>query len=95
MVANDKTVFDPGATMPESDKTVLESGAALSDGGTTMLEAALSDAAERADADARENVAIIQGDMILDTYRIESMQSRAAWAAYGGCIIRAGTWTWP
>ncbi len=72
MVANDKTVFDPGATMPESDKTVLESGAALSDGGTTMLEAALSDAAERADADARENVAIIQGDMILDTYRIES-----------------------
>lgn len=39
MAANDKTVFDPGATMPESCKTVSESVAALSDDGTAMPEA--------------------------------------------------------
>ena len=71
MASDDKTVFDPGATAPESDKTVLESDATISDDGTTMLEAALSDAAGQ----AGENIAsaaIQKGDTILDTYRVES-----------------------
>ena len=72
MAANDKTVLDPGATVPESGKTVLESNAAVLDDGTTMLEAALSDAAGRAGAGARENAAIQKGETILDTYRVES-----------------------
>ena len=71
MAANDKTVCDPGATMPESGKTVLDSAATVSDGGTTMLEAALSDAAERAESPA-SNAAIQKGSTILDTYHIES-----------------------
>ena len=55
MSSIDKTVFDPGATVPESDKTVLESNATVLDDGTTMLEAALSDAAGRTDTDTRDN----------------------------------------
>ena len=79
MAVDDKTVCDPGATVPEGDKTVLDSAATvletgaetMLDTGTTMLEAALSDAAGQ----AGENIAsaaIQKGDTILDTYRVES-----------------------
>ena len=79
MPSDDKTVFDPGATMPESGKTVLDSAATVletgaetvPDDGTTMLEATLSDAAERAESPA-SNAAIQKGETILDTYRVES-----------------------
>ena len=71
MASNDKTVFDPGATVPENSKTVLESNATILDGSTTMLEAALSDAAERAGPTV-SNATIQKGSTILDTYRVES-----------------------
>ena len=71
MAGNDKTVLDPGATVPESDKTVFDSGVTVSDDGTTMLEAALSDAAGQAGANIA-NAAIQKGETILDTYRVES-----------------------
>ena len=72
MASNDKTVFDPGATVRESSETILESGSTLSDGGTTMLEAVLSDAAGQAETAAKENIKIHKGATILDTYRVES-----------------------
>ena len=71
MASNDKTVFDPGATVQENSKTVLESNATILDGSTTMLEAALSDAAERAGPTV-SNATIQKGSTILDTYRVES-----------------------
>ena len=79
MAVDDKTVCDPGATVPEGDKTVLDSAATvletgaetMLDTGTTMLEAALSDAAGRAEAPT-ENAAIQKGETILDTYTVES-----------------------
>jgi len=72
MADNDKTVFDPGATVPESNKTVLENDASLSGGVTTIREASLFDAARRTETVEKENAAIKKGDTILDTYRVES-----------------------
>ena len=65
MAANDKTVFDPGATVPEG-------GATLLGGVATVQEATLFDAAGHAETNVRENAAIQKGDTIFDTYRVES-----------------------
>ena len=80
MAANDKTVFDPGATKPESDrtiyegdKTVIDSPQTVPDGGTTLAAAAISDAAAQGDAAMpAENAAIVKGETILETYTVES-----------------------
>jgi len=71
MAGNEKTVFDPGATVRESDMTVLECGAAVSGNGTTMLEAVLSDAFMQADL-IISNTSIQKGSTILATYLVES-----------------------
>ena len=72
MAKDDKTVFDPGATMQENDATVYEDSAVTQlDDGATMPEAMLSDAAGRDDAPA-SNLSIQKGDTILDTYKVES-----------------------
>ena len=80
MKSDDKTVFDPGATKPESDRTVYEDGktqydgaATVRDDGATLLDAALSDGlAQGKTAAPAENAAIQRGETILDTYTVES-----------------------
>ena len=78
MASNDKTVFDPGATKPESSTvyegaaTIRDSAGTVVDGGTTLLDAALSDAAAQDNVPPAENAAIRKGETILDTYTVES-----------------------
>ena len=71
MASNDKTIFDPGVTVQEGSGTILESSVTVLDDGTTMLEAVLSDAAGRMGA-ISDNAAIMKGDTIFNTYRVES-----------------------
>lgn len=71
MASNDKTVFDPGATVIESGKTVWESNVAILDGSEAMPKDALSGAAERTGPTV-SNATIQKGSTILDTYRVES-----------------------
>jgi hypothetical protein len=60
VAVNDKTVFDPGVTVPEGGETVYESGA-------PMLDAALSAATTQAKSAAMENIAIQKGVTLLGT----------------------------
>ena len=67
MASDDKTVFDPGATLSEPDKTVLESGATVCEDGATVLEGGIT-----LPDGAHMTVSIAKGKIILDTYRVES-----------------------
>jgi serine/threonine protein kinase len=60
MANEDKTVFDPGATVPESISTVP-------DGGTTLLD----DGAPISGSIAPASRVIRKGDTLLDIYRVE------------------------
>ena len=73
MSANDKTVLDPGASVPESDKTVLESDATVLDDGTTILDNAAHLSTDGScSAKPAAEACYQKGEMILDTYRVES-----------------------
>ena len=66
MASGDKTVFDPGATVPEGDKTEIRIGDLTAPGADETVLEGDEQPAYRDSASA-----FAKGDIILDTYRVE------------------------
>jgi len=79
MASDDKTVFDPGATIPENDKTeihvsdltVADPGKTVSENGNTRLASDETVPEGGEPAQSRSVSVYEKGSMILETYRFE------------------------